>query len=451
MSDRKELMQKLGLIGFANLVFSLNSIVLLPVLTKNLTVHEYGIWAQIIVTIGFAPLLFMFGLQYSMARFVQSIGGKSEVQDLFYSIFFFVATIGLFASAIVYIFAEKISILLFDGETIIVQILSAIIVIESVNAVLLHFFRSLQQTKRYTVFLLAQALIQIFLISVLVLLGKGIYGAVIAVLLKGIILFAIMLFFIVKTIGFKLPKFKYLREHIAFGLPTMPSELSTWIVSSSDRYLISFLLGATYVGYYAPAYTLGNNIMLGLITPISLVLPPFLAKLYDSKKNEAVKSVLEKSLRYFLFIGIPATFGLFFLSKPLLKLLTTEEIAAEGYLILSIAAISTLLFGISTILNQIAILNKKTQVIGKIWLVSAILKVGLNLLLIPYVGIVGAALVTLIIFILSLVFSATYCLKLIQLEFNYIFIGKSIIASLAMIILLFNLEPCGVLQIFTLI
>lgn len=237
-----------------------------------------------------------------------------------------------------------------------------------------------------------------------------------------------------------------MREHIAFGLPTMPSELSTGIVSSSDRVIISYLLGPIFVGYYAPAYTLGNNIMFGLIAPISLILPPFLAKLYDGKDIVNVKNIIENTLKYFLFIGIPAVFGLSILSKPILELLTTNEIASEGYFILSITAISTLLFGVSTIINQIFILKKKTQIIGKIWLTSAILKVTLNFFIIPHIGIIGAAFVTLIVFMFSLTFSMYYCLKLIRLKMDYIFISKGILASVLMALPILIVHPIGFIE-----
>jgi O-antigen/teichoic acid export membrane protein len=448
MGDSKILFRKFGMIGFANFIFSLNSIILLPVLTKNLSVKEYGIWAQITVFLGFAPTILLFGLQYSMARFIPSLQERNDIQELFYSILFFVETMCIFASITIYTFSETISFLFFDGEIAIVHLLSIIILIEPLNVSLLHFFRSMQETKKYTIFLLTQTLIHIFLVSTAVLLDKGIYGATLAILIRGILMNGIMFLFMLKEIGFKIPRFNFLKENIAFGLPTMPSELSTWIVNSSDRFIISFILGAVYVGYYAPAYIFGNNIIFAIITPISLILPPFLAKRYDENKLKDVSNILEHSLKYFLFIGIPATFGLFFLSKTLLSLLTTTEIASQSYLVLSITVLSTLLFGIFTIINQIAILNKKTKVIGKIWLFSAVFKVIFNFLMIPRLGILGAAIVTLFIFMLSLYITTKYCFKIMKLNIDYKFIIKSLLASFVMSIFLLKIEPVGFIQFF---
>jgi len=58
------------LIGVTNLFVSLTGIILLPILTKNIPVEEYGVWVQINVTIGLVPSVVMLGLPYTMVRFL---------------------------------------------------------------------------------------------------------------------------------------------------------------------------------------------------------------------------------------------------------------------------------------------------------------------------------------------------------------------------------------------
>ena len=65
-----------------------------------------------------------------------------------------------------------------------------------------------------------------------------------------------MIMFIITNIGFKIPKFENMMEFLSFGLPTIPANLSSWLVDSSDRYVIGILLGSAFVGYYSPGYTL---------------------------------------------------------------------------------------------------------------------------------------------------------------------------------------------------
>ncbi len=86
------------------------------------------------------------------------------------------------------------------------------------------------------------------------------------ILIANIISFFIMIIFIISNIGFKIPKFKNMREYLSFGLPTIPANLSSWIVDSSDRYVIGILLGSAFVGYYSPGYTLGKHLSNGTCT-----------------------------------------------------------------------------------------------------------------------------------------------------------------------------------------
>ena len=52
MSQRQLLAKRIGLVALTNLLVELNSLIMLPLLTKNLPASEYGVWVQISVTIG---------------------------------------------------------------------------------------------------------------------------------------------------------------------------------------------------------------------------------------------------------------------------------------------------------------------------------------------------------------------------------------------------------------
>jgi len=122
------------------------------------------------------------------------------------------------------------------------------------------------------------------------------------------------------------------------SVPTLPGSLSYWIVDSSDRYLIGILLGVASVGYYSPGYTLGSIVSM-LATPITSILTASLSKSYNENKEDEVKNLLEYSIKYFLVIGFPAVIGLSVLSKPLLTILSTIEIANSGYMITPFVAL----------------------------------------------------------------------------------------------------------------
>jgi len=445
MSGRQLLAKRIGLVALANLLVELNSLIMLPLLTKSLPVSEYGVWVQISVTIGLIPAIVLLGFPQSMIRFLPS-AQKNDRQEIFYSMASITVLAGLLASVAIFLLAQPIASAIFDGRQNIVQILSALVFLECLISIPFAYFRSVQQIKKYSIFNFVKVSFSLLLVVLLVLSGKGIVGAAIGLLVANTITFLAMGLFVFMDLGFSLPKFKNIREYLAFGLPTMPLSVSGWIVNSSDRYVIGLLLGTAFVGYYSPGYTLGNMITL-FMTPISIMLPATLAKYYDDHDIDEVKTILGLSQKYFLALGIPAAFGLSVLSLPILSIISTPDIAAHGYLITPIVALGALFQGAYAISAQVMIVEKNTFLTGKIWMLSALSNLGLNFLLVPSMGITGAAITTLIAFAFSFILTWHYANRSLKIQFDHHFVLKSLTASIIMSLLLLIYQPEGALEV----
>ena len=450
MNEHKLFTQRIGLIGITNLLISLSGIILLPILTKTLPIEEYGVWVQIVVTIGLIPAVVMLGLPFTMVRFLAAAKTREEIQEGFYSIAFIVLFTSAIASLLLFLFSEPLATALFDGNLTIARILPLIVFIACLNGLLLNFFRTFQQIKRYSMFLFIQICLNVALVAYFVLSGYGIFGAVMGLLISSSVVLLIMVSLIISEIGIKIPKFTHIREYLAFGLPTVPGNLSSWVVNSSDRYVIGIFLSTAFVGYYSPGYTLGSMINM-FMAPLGFMLPAVLSKYYDENNMNEVKTVLRYSLKYFLLLAIPSVFGLSLLSKPILTILSTPEIASQGYLITPFVAASALLFGVYAVVNQVFVLAKKTRILGTIWIIAAILNLGLNIIVVPYIGILGAAITTLIAFALALVLAIFYSLKYFKFDFDLGFILKSIFASIVMSLAIIGWNPVGALNILIVI
>lgn len=440
MADYKLFIQRIGLIGVTNLFLSLSGIILLPILTKNLPIQDYGIWAQITVTIAIVIQVASLGLDSAMARYLPSLTQKEEIQEMFYSIFLSVLPVYIIVSTLIYIFSGAISSSLFYGYVSIVKILSVIIFFECINSLFLDYLRAKQMITKYSLLSIIKNYVQVFSVSFLILMGEGLLGATLGLLLSNVLVFLILAYIIYSNIGVKIPKFKNMKEYLSFGIPLVPMVVSGWVVNSSDRYVIGFVLGAAAVGYYSPGYSLGSLILM-FLAPLGILLPVTLSKHYDENKLEEVNKTLYYSLKYFLTIGIPAVFGLSFLSKSILNILSTPKIAEEGYLIVPFVALSFLIYGAQTIYWQVLILKEQTKVGGKTWLIASLLNVLLNFLLIPYTGIIGAAITTLFAFTFAFVVTAHYSNKIYKVDPNFEFILKSIFASIVMSLVIVVCNP----------
>ena len=442
MNEHKLFTQRIGLIGITNLLLSLSGIILLPILTKNIPIEEYGIWVQISVTIGLIPAVVMLGLPYTMVRFLAAAKKREEIQEGFYSIAFIVLFTSAIASLLLFLFSKPIAATLFDNNLTIARILSLIVFIACLNGLLLNFFRTFQQIKRYSMFLFIRTFLNVALVAYFVLSGYGIFGAVIALLISSFFVFLVMASLIISAIGIKIPKFTHIREYLAFGIPTVPGMLSSWVVNSSDRYVIGIFLSTAFVGYYSPGYTLGNMINM-FLAPLGFMLPAVLSKYYDENNMNEVKTVLRYSLKYFLLLAIPSAFGLSLLSKPILTILSTPEIASQGYLITPFVAVSALLLGAAVVTTQGLYLAKRTDIGGKIWIIAAISNLGLNIVFVPYIGIIGAAITTLIAFTLVFILATYYSFKYLTFDIDFRFIAKSVFASIVMSLVITQWNPEG--------
>jgi O-antigen/teichoic acid export membrane protein len=301
--------------------------------------------------------------------------------------------------------------------------------------------------KRYSFFSFLTLILDLILISSLVITGKGIYGAVLALLVSRIIIFITMLSLIISSIGLKAPQFRDIRAYMAFGLPIVPSIFSSWVVNSSDRYVINFLVGTAAVAVYSPGYILGNIASM-FVGPLMLVLPIDLCKYYDNDRKDIVETMLSRSLKYYLAIAVPSFFGLSLLSRPILSVLSTQEIASQGYIITPFIAASMILYGIATILSNILSLKMKTAQISLIWIGAALLNLVFTIILVHYLGIIGGAIATLVAFSVVLFFMVYLSSGHLKFKVDYIVILKSVLASLVMSVAMLIWIPSNLGEIF---
>ncbi|HJH26500.1 MAG TPA: polysaccharide biosynthesis protein [Methanophagales archaeon] len=450
MTEYKLFAQRVGLVGIVNLLVSLSGIILLPILTKTLPIEEYGIWVQIIVTITLISPIVGLGLPYTMVRFLAAEKDKTKIQEGFYSIVVFILFTSLAASFLLFVFSEPFAAAFLGNRADLIRIISLIIPIECLNGLYLNFFRTFQRIKKYSVFNILYTYGMVALVAYSLLSGYGIVEALISFLIARIIVFLLMASLIISEIGVKIPTFSHLKEYLRFGLPTVPGNFSAWIVNSSDRYIIGYFLGVAFVGYYSPGYMLGAMISM-YVAPLGFLLPAVLSKLYDEGKEGEVKRYLEYTLKYFLMLAIPSAFGLSLLSKQLLITLSTSEIASYGYSITPFVAVSALFLGADAIIAQIIVLVKKTKIIGAIWMFAAIMNLGLNFVFIPHFGILGAAITTLIAYVLGFLLGYYYSFKYFKFGIDFRFILKSIFASIVMSLIIIKWNPIGTLNVLIVI
>ena len=204
------------------------------------------------------------------------------------------------------------------------------------------------------------------------------------------------------------------------------------IVSVSDRYVIGFFLGATFVGYYTPGYALGLQVPSLITAGLGMVLLPTVSDYYENGNLSMVKRILRLSTKYFLLIAIPYFIGTIIVGRPILRLFTDAEIAREGYMIIALSAFAGILMGLYTIYKQIVFLKKETKLISIFWGLGAGINVIGNIILVPEYGIVAAGFTTILSYFVVLLLILHFSSKTIVIKNDTSAISKIIFSSVLM-------------------
>ena len=438
--------QRIGLVGLTNILISLSSLIFIPIITKSFTTAEYGMWAQVNTTIALVPNIANLGLPYTMVRFLSAEKDKEKIKDSFYPMISLTFISTIIICLLFLIFGNTIANALFNGSMQVLYITTAISFFACMNLMLISFFRTFKQMKRYSLFLVLQSYIGVFVSIYLTYAGHNIETVVLGLLTGYVAVFIMMAFLIVKYLGIGIGKWSNLKEQLAFALPTIPSNVSSWVVDSSDKYVIGILIGSVAVGCYSPGYALGS-ILLMFLSPFAVLLPAVLPEHYEKGDIREVDKYLSYSMKYYLLLTVPAAVGMSVLSKPLLYIITTPEIALGGYMVTPFVCLGAIFMGMYGITNNIMILEKNTMILGKLWIVVAISNIVLNLLLVPYLNILGAAIATLICYILAFAVTAIASKKTMRLPFNMKELLKIVVAASLMGIAVYLMHPIGIINV----
>jgi len=425
-----KLIKDFGVIGISKMLVSVAGIILIPFLTKILGEHDYGLWAQMTATLAILTTIIRLGLPFSMVRLFPSKKDIKEISKDFSSITFLIIFVSLPVSISLLLFPSFLANAIFEENTLIVKILGVLLFIGTIDRLLLTVFRAFREMKKHAILEVLTKYGEISLAIVLVLMGYGLIGAIIALVLVRSVMFFVLVTLVSRKLKFAIPKFKRTKEYLSFGIPLVPTDLSAWTVKASDRLLIGFFLSATFVGYYVPAYTLGIAVPFLLGTVMSFVLTPTFSKYYDEGDMSKIYLITKYCVKYFLVISILYSIGVILFGKQFLEIFTTTAIAENGYIILVFTAVVGLFKGFYSLFSRFVLLKKRTKFIAFIFLISSVVNLIGNILLIPRLGIVGAATTTLISYIILFAFVVHFSFKNFEIKLDYNYIPSLLICSI---------------------
>ncbi len=424
----------------------------IPALTKNLGTELYGLWNQILVTVGLLTPILMLHLDTAVVRYLASGKRKDVIGQAFNNMMWIIIMFSSAAVVISIIFSSNLSVIMFDsgnyGSFVILTFLYA--ATSAVFNFIINYLRAMGKIKQLSIINVLTYLFMTVSLIVLASLGYSLQFMICIYLIIYLIFVVILVMSIVKDIGLRKPNFdkanvKDLKKFILFSIPHIPNGILLWVLNLSDRYLITFFLGLSQAGIYSASYNIGN-IITAFYMPISFVLFPIVSRYWDNNERGMVRKYLEYSTKIFLFLAIPGSIGLYVLSKPLLQILTTSEFVIGGALTFFVA-VGYVFLGIFHINSFIISLVEKTKFIPIITAIGGITNIILNIVLIPQIGIIGAAIATLISYLVLSIIVLLWARKEIQYSLETVFLVKVIVSSIIMALVIKHILSVSILGI----
>lgn len=187
---------------------------------------------------------------------------------------------------------------------------------------------------------------------------------------------------------------EYVKYGIRFGLPLIPNDLSSLVLTQFDRIMIYRIIGESESGLYSFAYNVAVIYQV-ISNSIETAWTPWMF----SKLNDMAYAEIRKSLKFYLGL---LTFGavlLTLVSPEVIVFLSSEEYWDSRNVVIPII-FAMYFYALATIPVGIGFFHKKTGWISVCTFCTAICNIVLNAIFIPSYGYQAAAYTTLVCYFL---------------------------------------------------
>lgn len=372
--------------------------ILTILLARLLNPGDYGLLFLALSVLGTIQLFSKLGIAKSASRYVAEYKETDRGQVphiLRFSFLLNVATIAIICILLL-ITGPFISGILGEQDLSILLLYGIyIVVFGTAMAYARHILQGFEYIQGAAVLLMVDRVTRLIIVLGLVLFGYGAIGAIIGYAVAHMVASAIGLFYIYWEIYSKIQPVEIesgIRRRIAeYTIPLTATNAAS-ILEKADTILVGFFLGPISVAYY----TIGKQVITFLETPMSAlgftISPTYGAQISKGNTETAAK-IYEDALIHGLLLYIPATAGLLLVAGPIVELIFGSQYLG-GVQVLQVLTVYAVLKSITEItgrgLDYLGRARERAIAKGA----TSILNIVLNIILIPWIGVVGAAIST---------------------------------------------------------
>jgi O-antigen/teichoic acid export membrane protein len=374
----------------------------LSVYTRLLMPDEYGRYALALATVSFASAVLFQWIQMGLLRFLPRHAGHEErlLSTILAAYLLMVAVTGVGGGA-VYLMLES------GPWRMLLPVALILLWVQAWFEINLQLLVSRLKPLRYGTLSGARALLALAVGGGLAWAGWQAQAPLWGLVVGGFVAILCVARGVWVGISFKNADRALLKDLAKYGLPLGATFVFSFVISTSDRYLIAWLIDEKSVGLYAAGYDLAQFSLGVLMMIVNLAAYPLIVRALELEGFNAARNQLKQQGLLLLAIAAPATAGFIVLANNISAVLLGTEFRVSAAGILPWIACAALVGGIKAYYFDLAFqLGKYTLGQVHVVVLASLVNVGLNLVWIPRFGLLGAAWATLAAYSAGLLLSA---------------------------------------------
>lgn len=207
----------------------------------------------------------------------------------------------------------------------------------------------------------------------------------------------------------KCPPFS-IRELFIYSVPLMPTGIFFMVNNNIDIFMLNIFNSGGAVGIYAAA-TRWTLLVDSIGAPINVIFRPLIAKAISINDSQMLRSLFMASSRWVLYLILPIIAFLFIASQPAMDLFLKEDTQGIASILLWILLAARITNPLGNCAGIVLTMGGQQYRELVSLACGAGLNVVLNAILIPYYGVIGAAIATGAGFYLTTVIRTSFVLQ----------------------------------------
>ncbi|HEU5064215.1 MAG TPA: oligosaccharide flippase family protein [Solirubrobacterales bacterium] len=397
----------------ASILSKLIAVALLPLYTRYLSPEDYGAAEVLFSGVVAVSIVVRLGLIEAILRFYYKDDEDPDtvVKSTFAGLFWLASA----GALIVLPFAEPISELLLDeAAPDLVRIAIGGLWVLTLWEFLLTLFRLDERARAFFVTTILNVLAAIALTVVLVVgLDEGARGLLLGSYATGAAFVCALVALQWRRLSLRFDR-ALLRRLFRFGLPTMPAEVSLYLLNFVDRLIIVRTVGLAEAGLYSLAIKFAQAVNV-LVRGFQLAWPPLAYSIRDDEEARRTYAVVVT-----LFVAGCAfvVAGMWLFSRWIVRALAAPEFF-DSYEAIGLISIGVTLYALYQVMIVILGRTGRTEFNFPAAIGALVANVALNLILVPPLGIVGAGLALALSYLLGLGLMYAFTQRLFPVPYEW--------------------------------